>query len=150
VISTLDEQIIIESPDQYNSTYIERDADGFISDVVLRNENQGRPKTAGLDFGATWRGDATPLGRFGASPNATLVLQYDRQLGPQKACRSSLGVFLNGQVVQRWRHRVSLAWSHRPLGLSLANQFSSGYTDQNTTYDPITDERLPARQVKAY
>jgi iron complex outermembrane recepter protein len=150
VISTLGEQIIVESPEKYNGTYIQRDADGFITNILLRKENQGRLKTAGVDLGAEWRSDATAAGRFSAALNGTVVLKYDRQFGPLEPYRSNLGVFLNDQVIQRWRHRLSFGWDRGPLSLTLSNQYSSGYTDQNTTYDPVSDTRLPSRRVSAY
>ena len=40
---------------------------------------------------------------------------------------------------QKWRHRLSLGWNSGPFGLTLASQYSAGYTDQNTTYDPVSD-----------
>jgi iron complex outermembrane recepter protein len=150
VISTLGEQIIIESPGKYNVTYIERDEDGFISNIILRKENQGRLKTSGIDLKADWRGPKTDIGRFAAGVSGTYILEYKRQFGPLEPYRSNLGRFLNDQVIQRWRHRLSVDWDHGPFGLTLANQFSSGYTDQNTTYDPVSDSLLPSRKVKAY
>ena len=150
VISTLGEQIIIESPQKYNGKYITRDADGFITNVILRKENQGRLKTAGIDLGADWKGAATEIGRISASASGTLILKYDRQFGPLEAYRSNLGVFLNDQVIQKWRHRISFNWDQGAFGLTLANQYSSSYTDQNTTYDPVSDKLLPSRSVSAY
>ena len=150
VISTLGEQIIIESPAKYNGTYIQRDRDGFITNIILRKENQGRLKTSGFDLGFDWRGTNTAYGRFSATFNGTLILNYDRQFGPLETYRSNLGVFLNDQVVQRWRHRLSLNWDRSPYGLTVANTYSSGYTDQNTTYDPVSDKLLPSRKVKEY
>jgi iron complex outermembrane recepter protein len=150
VISTLGEQIIIESPEKYNGTYIERDEDGFITNILLRKENQGRLKTSGLDIGVDWRSARGDWGRFGVGLNGTLVLEYKRQFGPLEPYRSNLGVFLNDQVVQRWRHRIAFDWDLGNFGLTLANQYSSGYTDHNQTYDPVTDTLLPARKVKAY
>jgi iron complex outermembrane recepter protein len=150
VISTLGEQIIVESPEKYNGTYIERDEDGFISNIILKKENQGVLKTSGFDLGVNYRGAKTELGRFSASVNGTLVLKYDRQFGPLEQFRSNLGVFLNDQVIQRWRHRASVDWDYGPFGATLANAYSSGYTDQNTTYDPASDTLLPSRKVKRY
>jgi iron complex outermembrane recepter protein len=43
-----------------------------------------------------------------------------------------------------------LGWDHGDVGLTLANSYSSGYTDQNTTYDPVTDSLLPSRKVESY
>jgi iron complex outermembrane receptor protein len=150
VISTLGEQIIVDNPGKYNGTYIKRDADGYITSILLQKENQGRLETAGLDVGIDAHGIQTGIGRFGASLSGTLVLKYDRQFGPLEPMRSNLGVFLNDQVIQRWRHRLSFDWDNGPYTLTLANQFSSGYTDQNTTYDPSSNTALPSRRVSAY
>ena len=90
------------------------------------------------------------MGRFSAGITGTLVLTYDRQFGPLEPYRSNLGLFLNDQVIQKWRHRINFGWDQGPLSLTLANQYSSGYTDQNTTYDPVSDKLLPSRSVKAY
>ncbi|MBC7941553.1 MAG: TonB-dependent receptor, partial [Chitinophagaceae bacterium] len=66
VISDLYEKTILENPTRY-AAYITRDpADGFPT-ILLQKENQGRLKTSGLDLEASWRGVATPVGRFGAS-----------------------------------------------------------------------------------
>lgn len=150
VISTLGEQIIVDNPSKYNGKYIQRDADGYISNILLQKENQGKLETSGLDLGVDYRGAATAAGRFSAGISGTVILNYDRQFGPLEATRSNLGVFLNDQVIQRWRHRASIGWDMGPVNLTLSNQFSSGYTDQNTTYDPSSDKLLPSRKVKAY
>lgn len=150
VISTLGEQVITENPDAYNGKYIQRDSDGFISNILLMKENQGRLKTSGIDLGGEWRSERGAWGRFGVNLSGTWVLKYDRQFGPQEPYRSNLGVFLNDQVIQKWRHRVNFEWDSGPFSLTLANQYSSGYTDQNTTYDPYTDKLLAPNRVKAY
>jgi iron complex outermembrane receptor protein len=150
IISTLGEQTIINNPAKYNGTYIERDADGFISEILLRKENQGELETSGIDVGFDWRGAPTSVGRFSASATGTYVLEYDRQFGADEPSVSNLGRFLNDQVIQRWRHRISLGWDYGAVGLTLANSYSSGYTDQNTTYDPVTDSLLPSRKVDSY
>ena len=150
VISTLGEQIIVDNPAKYNGKYIQRDADGFITSILLQKENQGKLDTAGLDLGYDYKGAQTGIGRFSSNMSGTLILKYDRQFGPLETTRSNLGLFLNDQVIQRWRHRISFGWDQGPASLTLANQFSSGYTDQNTTYDPASDKVLPSRKVKAY
>ena len=150
VISTLGEQIIVDNPAKYNGKYIQRDEDGFITNILLQKENQGRLNTAGFDLGLESRNWTTSVGKFGASINGTYITKYDRQFGPQEPERSNLGLFLNDQVIQRWRHRASIDWDLGPLSLTLANQYSSGYTDQNTTYDPAANKLLPANRVKAY
>ena len=150
VISTLGEQILVDSPGKYNGTYIQRDSDGFITNIVLRKENQGRLKTSGVDLGVDFKGAQTAYGRFSAGLTGTLVLNYDRQFGKLESNRSNLSVYLNDQVIQRWRHRVALNWDYAAFGLTVANNYSSGYTDQNTTYDPVSNKLLPNRKVKEY
>ncbi|MEJ7806087.1 MAG: TonB-dependent receptor, partial [Telluria sp.] len=87
---------------------------------------------------------------FSVNMSGTLVLKYDRQFGPLEAERSNLGVFLNDQVIQKWRHRISFGYDRGPLSATLANQYSTSYRDQNTTYDPSSNALLPSRQVSAY
>jgi iron complex outermembrane receptor protein len=150
VISTLGEQVIVDNAGKYNGTYIQRNSFGDITNIVLKKENQGALNTSGLDFGVDYRGAATGAGRFSANFSGTLVLNYDRQFGPLEPMRSNLGVFLNDQVIQKWRHRISFGWDMGPYSMTLANQYSSSYTDQNTTYDPTTNKLLAARDVDAY
>lgn len=150
VISTLGEQIIIESPERYNGQYIERDEDGFISNIILQKENQGRLKTTGIDVSSRLASDQTEWGTFSVDLTGTWVLSYERQFGPLEPYRSNLGRFLNDQVIQRWRHRVAFNWDQDAFGVTLANTWLSGYRDQNTTYDPFSDEPLPERDVDAY
>ena len=150
VISTLGEQIIIESPELYNGTYIERDEDGFISNIILQKENQGKLKTSGIDISGRLSSGDTEYGEFSVDVTGTYVIEYERQFGPLEPYRSNVGRFLNDQVIQRWRHRVAFNWDQGPYGLTLANTYSSGYQDQNTTYDPFSDEPLPDRDVDAY
>jgi iron complex outermembrane receptor protein len=150
VISTLGEQIIVGNTAAYNGSYIQRDADGFITNIILKKENQGALDTSGLDFGADYRGAATDMGRFSVGMSGTLVLNYDRQFGPKEPTRSNLGLFLNDQVIQKWRHRISFGWDMGAYSVTLANQYSSSYTDQNTTYDPTTNKLLASRDVDAY
>jgi len=150
VISTLGEQIIVDSPEKYNGKYIQRDSAGFISNLLLQKENQGRLTTSGLDVGADFKTAASDIGRFSINMSGTLVLKYDRQFGPLEPERSNLGLFLNDQVIQKWRHRISFGFDRGPLSATLANQYSTSYTDQNTTYDPVANKLLPSRRVAAY
>jgi iron complex outermembrane receptor protein len=150
VISTVGEQVIMDNYAKYNGTLIQRDADGFITNIILKKENQGGLKTSGVDISADWRGDASDKGRFSVNLNGTLILNYDRQFGNDTAYVSNLGTFLNDQVIQKWRHKLSFGWDMGPVGLTLSNTYLSGYRDQNTTYDPVANTLLPTRDVEAY
>lgn len=142
VISDLSAKTILENPTRY-AAYITRDSND-VPTVLLQIENQGQLRTSGLDFEARLRGAATPVGRFGASFNGTLVLDYKRQFGAQEPLVSNLGRFLNDQVIQRWRHRLAVDWDLAPVSLTLANSYSSKYQDDS--YLPGT----APRDVKAY
>ncbi|MBC7917048.1 MAG: TonB-dependent receptor [Rhodoferax sp.] len=150
VISTVGEQLITDNYAKYNGTLIQRDADGFISNIILQKDNQGSLKTSGLDLNFDWRGDASANGRFTASLNGTMIFNYDRQFGKDTAYVSNLGAFVNDQVIQKWRHKLSLGWDIGDLGLTLSNTYLSGYRDQNTTYDPVANKLLPSRDVEPY
>ena len=150
IISTLGEQIIIESPDKYNDLYIERNAFGDITNVLLFKDNQGELNTSGLDLGVELRSGDYDFGAFSVSLTGTYVLEYERQFGPLEPFRSNLGRFLNDQTVQRWRHRLSFGWDYSDFAVQLANNYSSGYRDHNVTYDPVTDSPLPDRDVSDY
>ena len=150
VISALGEQVIVAGAGGPYASLIQRDEDGYISQITLEKENQGRLKTSGLDIGIDYRGAATPYGRFSANLNGTYVLQYERQFGGTSDYVSNLGVFLNDQVIQRWRHRLSVDWDVGPFSATLGNTYLSSYNDQNTAYSQITNELLPARRVGSY
>ena len=150
VISTVGEANIVNNPDRYNSTLISRDGDGFITNILLKKENQGGLKTSGFDFGLDWRGANSPAGRFSASLNGTYILNYDRQFGKDDPYQSNLGLFLNDQVIQKWRHKIALGWDKGPVNVTLSNSYSSAYTDHNVAYDPVANVQFPARTVDAY
>ena len=149
VIADIGEQTVLANPAKY-ANLITRDADGFITNIILQKQNQGRLKTSGFDLGVNWRGAASPYGRFGASLNGTLVLGYKYQAGAGEAYQDNLGRFLNDKAIQRWRHRLTLDWDQGPVGLSLSNTYLSGYTDQNSAIDLESGQRVAPRKVKAY
>ncbi len=143
VISDLNGKTILENPDRY-AAYIRRDPFDDYPTLILRKENQGALKTSGLDLEASWRGSATPAGRFGAAISGTYIIEYKRQFGALEPYVSNAGRFLNDQVIQRWRHRATLDWDMGPFGATLGHSYFSGYTDDS--YLPDT----APRRVEAY
>ena len=77
------------------------------------------------------------------------VLKYDRQFGGDSPYRSNLGVFLDDQLIQRRRHRMSVDRDFGAFGATLGNTSLSAYEDQNTAYDQNTNAWLPARWVSS-
>jgi iron complex outermembrane receptor protein len=143
VISDLSGKIILENPTRY-AAYIQRDPADDYPTLILKKENQGGLKTSGLDVDARWRSGASDLGRFGFNFSGTYVIDYRRQFGPAEPYLQNAGRFLQDQVIQRWRHRVSADWDSGPVSLTLGNSFFSSYTDDS--YLPDT----APRKVKAY
>ncbi|GAA5184431.1 TonB-dependent receptor [Niveibacterium umoris] len=153
IISGLAEEIILENLDKYEAKYVTRDSDGFIANMILQKQNQGELRTSGLDFEGSWRSSATAYGRFGMNFSGTWVLEYKRQFGSEEFV-DNVGKFLVDQVVQKWRHRLSFDWELAQFGLTLANSYSSGYTDHNKAVDPNAaggdGALLPPRDVSEY
>ena len=126
------------------------DTDSAICFIELQKENRGRMKFAGLDFTIDARGLKSPVGTFGAKLVGTLTLTSKRQFGNGDPYVSNLGRFVTDGVVQRWRHRITFDWAQGPYSLSLANQFLSGYTDQNSAIDTDSGTVVQPNKVKAY
>ncbi len=143
VISDLSGKIILENPTRYAS-YIQRDPADDYPTLILKKENQGGLKTSGLDLDARWRSAASDMGRVGLNFSGTYVIEYKRQFGQAEGFLENAGRFLQDQVIQRWRHRVSGDWDFGPLSLTVGNSFFSSYTDDS--YLPDT----APRKVKAY
>jgi len=149
VISDIGIQTIINNQAKY-ARLITDDADGFITNIDLRKENQGGLKTSGIDVEANWRGDSSEYGRLSASFSGTYVFEYKRQFGAGDDYVSNVGRFLNDQVIQRWRHRASIDWDLGAFGVTLGNTYYSSYADQSTLWNPRTNKKLDDRMVAAY
>jgi iron complex outermembrane receptor protein len=151
VISDLSEQVILGNLAKYEKGYVKRDEFGeFIDTILLKKENQGELRTSGIDVDLSYRMNLGEAGRLRANINGTYVLEYERQFGAGEPFQNNAGQFLSDQVIQKWRHRLSVDWDLGPVGLTLGNTYYSGYGDHNTAFNPNTDELLPARNVSSY
>jgi iron complex outermembrane receptor protein len=115
---------------------------GAIRYVLLQTQNLGELRTSGFDVSAAWRGPTTPLGRFAFDLNGTYIAKWQQQLDGVNFV-SVVGRSVVGPV-PRWRHYLTLNWNSGPWGATLAQTFSSGYTDANR------DSAGRERQVGAY
>ena len=97
-----------------------------------------------------FKSNPSSLGRFGAKLAGTLTLSSKKQTGNDDPYLSDLGKFVTDGVVQRWRHRLTLDWELGDWSLSVANNFSSGYNDQNAAIDTDTGLYVDPNHVKAY
>ncbi|MCY4745820.1 TonB-dependent receptor [Pelomonas sp. UHG3] len=133
IISEIGEETIFTNPIYYNDpTIVKRFSDGFVEFVNVKKENRGKLDTSGLDVSLAWRGENTAYGRFGASLAGTLITEYKFNTDPRSPMVDGLGKFRDDKAVQRWRHKLSVDWDLRDVGLTLANTYLSGYRDQNT------------------
>ena len=108
---------------------------GPILSIDSRLRNIGALETSGVDLGFNWRSPATNLGRLGVTLNGTYVFDYKTREAADGPDLSALGVYTNDQIVQRWRHTVSLDYDRGPLSVTLQQTFLSGYRDQNLLAD---------------
>lgn len=116
---------------------------GPIVRVETYNQNLGQTRTSGFDVAASYRSDPSALGRFSAGLDGTLVTQWTEQLDGVGAI-SSVGADINGPVIPRWRHTLSLGWERGAYAVTIGQTFQSGYTDENRLPDGST------RRVASY
>jgi iron complex outermembrane receptor protein len=100
--------------------------------IINGQLNLGNYKTSGIDFSASWQGDATKYGRFNAGYRATYILNYEYQLEKGAVYNDNLGIYFNGNPVAKYIHVLNFGWQYGAWSTQLAQRFSSGYTDQNT------------------
>ncbi|WP_338761342.1 TonB-dependent receptor [Massilia sp. METH4] len=126
-----------------NAAYIIRDVPdpalpgipGKILSIDSRLRNIGALETSGADLGISWRPRPTPFGKFGVSLNGTYVNEYKTREAADGPEVSALGVYTNDQIVQRWRHTLSLDYDRGPVSVTLQQTYLSGYRDQNLLAD---------------
>jgi iron complex outermembrane receptor protein len=113
--------------------------------VLDTNQNLGDVKTDGWDVSITWRGAATPIGRFGASLNGSYVKSYAFQIEPGGPWFNPLGRWASqfvtagtsGGAVLRYQQTTAFTWETSEWSTRLANRYKTGYRDQNSQGAPF-------------
>jgi iron complex outermembrane receptor protein len=126
-----------------NAAYIIRDVPdpalpgipGMILSIDSRLRNIGALQTSGADLGVNWRLPSNEFGKFGVTLNGTYVFDYTTRETVDGPDVSALGIYTNDQIVQRWRHTISLDYERGPFSVTLQQTFLSGYRDQNLLAD---------------
>jgi iron complex outermembrane receptor protein len=108
---------------------------GPILSIDSRLRNIGALETSGVDLGINWRLPATAVGKFAVTFNGTYVFDYKTRETADGPELSALGVYTNDQVIQRWRHTVSLDYDRGPFSATLQQTYLGGYRDQNLLAD---------------
>ncbi len=148
IISDIGEETIFTNPVYYNDPSIVVRAGGAVDFIKVKKENRGQLNTSGIDVALRWRGDATDIGRFGASLAGTLITKYEYSTDSRSPLVDGLGRFRDDKAVQRWRHKLNFDWDIGALGLTLSNNYLSGYRDQNV--EGLADPAWNNRDVEAY
>ena len=87
-------------------------------------------ETSGIDVSLRGTGPKTDVGVFTATLQGTYVTQWQAEFGGVES-RSFLGSAANGMAIPRWRSYSSLNWTYGIIGATLAQNYTSGYTDRN-------------------
>jgi iron complex outermembrane receptor protein len=132
-IGALTDEQIFTNFDLFEATHIVRSPaapgsplPGPIERVIEITENLGDLWTSGVDVDLNLRGPATSFGRLAFNFNGTYVDKWQRQLDGIHYV-AAVGRSVVG-AVPRWRHYATLYWNHGPWTATLAQGYSSGYT----------------------
>ena len=128
--------------------------DGEIDSVINLMKNTGNADVRGADIFATYRMN-TGVGRFDFGLNGTWMERYD-QTSPGGTLSRKVGTIVeangdpvigadDGGVVLRWRHALSGTYTRGAFGVTLTQNWSSGYetgNDLNGDRHFIKDQQL--------
>ncbi len=143
LVTTLAPQFVVDQAYAGNAAYtglVQRDSAGNISSITSTNLNAGGLKTAGVDVDLRWSiAKSAAYGNFGLRMNGTYVSKFDETL-PDGSVQKSVGATIdkdgnllnavsNGGIIFRWKDQLTLDWKYQKFGVSLANNFQSGYYD---------------------
>ena len=130
-INSLPEQTIFGDYAKYSSLY-KYSADGKTLLYILgTQDNLGEVHTRGVDISLTWRLPKTNVGSFVATLDGTYVDKYEYQNEKNGPFTQNAGRYADASPVMRWRHNAAVQWSQGPWSMTLAQKYTSGYTDQN-------------------
>jgi iron complex outermembrane receptor protein len=90
--------------------------------------NLGTTQTSGLDVFFNWLAPPLGWGRVRVGLQGTSVLQWETKVD-RVTYVSRLGDATYGAAIPRWRSTLSLDWSLGPWGATLAQIYSSSYTE---------------------
>jgi iron complex outermembrane receptor protein len=153
LINVLPEQTIFGDPVKYASRFVRCSAvrDGLVPGVSLGSidacanlsptqdpiafiaspvENLGELHAAGVDLSASWRTPLQGWGTLTLTADGTYITKYRYQGERGGAFTDSVGRYTDNAPVFRWQHVLTANWTHGAWGLTLAQRYKSGYTDQ--------------------
>jgi iron complex outermembrane receptor protein len=145
-IGALTDRQIFTNFDLFEATHIVRSPavpgsplPGPIERVIEITENLGDLWTSGIDVDLNLRGPATSFGRVSFNLNGTYINKWQQQLDGVHYV-VAVGRSIVG-AVPRWRHYATLYWNYGPWTATLAQAYSSGYTEVNPT-TPFNERKV--------
>lgn len=108
----------------------DRNAAGYIAFLNDTLENLGRVDTSGFDFGVSWVGNETSIGRFSASWQSTYTKSFTSiDTGTGLAEPGTVGIEVNNSSIPRLRSQVRLNWALGNWSASWAVRYTSALTE---------------------
>ena len=112
---------------------------GNITNILATNINAGSVETQGFDIDLNWKSAKSSLGQFGVDLNGTLTSKY-KQVLPDGTIQEDVGHSVDadgnplnavaaGGVLFRWKHVLTGSWDFGSYGLTLTQNYQSGYKD---------------------
>ena len=155
LIGQLPDYLIFENYERFAPTNVVRgpvdpaypDLPGPIENVVLTWQNLGKVRTSGVDLDVQWKPPATGIGTFAFAFNGTYMLEWKWQPDALSYERA-VGKNILGPL-PRWRHALSLDWSHAAWGATVVQTFQTGYEDINS-FPPRLKPTPDPRRVSSY
>ena len=144
IVNGISPLTVLGDLDQFGSLVTRAPADpnfpGLPGRILQINQlfiNLGAIKIQGLDIEGHYRTPAQSWGRLSFNLSGTYYMRYDGQ-NPDGTFTggvgTAFGLVVTG-VIPRWKHYASLTWDNGPWSATLAQNYQTSYTDQQTDLD---------------
>jgi len=138
-LGSLSETAIFDNPTLYAANFV-RNPNGSLAYVSEDTQNLGGTITSGEDVDLLYRTPQTQYGKFTFDLRGTYTNQYEQQALPGGAWTQNVGRFggvtlgtysNNPLLTFRWKHNLTVGWVDGPWSTVVAENFQTGYHDQN-------------------
>ena len=108
---------------------VTRNAEGTITNLVIKPLNVGQQRMEGYDFAAHYRLPQTAYGEFTVSLDATYVTRNESKVDDDSAWESNNGIYWQSSPNWRLRGSVGLDWRYGNLSANWSLRYYSGMQD---------------------
>ena len=136
-ITALTAQRMVNAAGGVSNASVTFNPDGSTNVVDERQLNAGLAKFAGFDIGATWS-DKFSFGKLTVDYNATRMTKatinsaegLENALGTQVDANGAANLLTSlGGTIHKYRHTLSLDWTHGLFGVTLTQNYNDKYQD---------------------